>query len=388
MNFDYSEEQRAIRDSVERLCERFDDQYWLDIDTQGRFPEEFYQAMASEGWLGICTPEQFGGAGLGIVEAAIMMRTVAESGAGMTGASSIHINIFGLKPVDIYGNDEQRERMLRPIATGAQKACFGVTEPNVGLNTTQLKLRAEKKGDSYIVNGQKIWISTAQVADNILLLARTTPLEEVKNPSEGLSLFYTKLDRERVQVSAIPKMGRHGVDSNELFFDDFEIPAEDLIGEEGQGFKYILFGLNPERILIAAEAVGLGMAALRKATTYASEREVFNRPIGKNQAIQHPLAASWAELEATWLQVLKAAWLYDNEKSCGAEANAAKYLAGEAGFRACERAVMTHGGFGYAKEYHVERYLREVMIPRIAPVSPQLALCYIAERVLGLPKSY
>ncbi|HLR82667.1 MAG TPA: acyl-CoA dehydrogenase family protein [Paenalcaligenes sp.] len=388
MNFEYTEEQRAIQDSVERLCERFDDQYWLDTDNDGRFPEEFYQAMASEGWLGICTPEQYGGAGLGIMEAAIMMRTVAESGAGMTGASAIHINIFGLKPVDIYGNEQQRERMLRPIATGTQKACFGVTEPNVGLNTTQLKLRAEKKGDRYIVNGQKIWISTAQVADNILLLARTTPLEEVKRPSEGLSLFYTKLDRNKVQVSAIPKMGRHGVDSNELFFDDFEIPQEDLIGEEGQGFKYILFGLNPERILIAAEAVGLGMAALRKATNYANEREVFNRPIGQNQAIQHPLAASWAELEATWLQVLKAAWLYDNDRPCGAEANAAKYLAGEAGFTACERAVMTHGGFGYAKEYHVERYLREVMIPRIAPVSPQLALCYIAERVLDLPKSY
>lgn len=388
MNFEYTEEQRVIRDSVERLCERFDDQYWLNIDDEGRFPDEFYQAMGQEGWLGICTPEQYGGAGLGIIEAAIMMRAVAESGAGMTGASSIHINIFGLKPVDIYGTEEQKQRMLPPIVTGAEKACFGVTEPNVGLNTTQLKLRAEKKGDRYIVNGQKIWISTAQVADNILLLARTTPLEDVQRPSEGLSLFYTKLNREQVQISAIPKMGRHGVDSNELFFDDFEIPEADLIGEEGQGFKYILFGLNPERILIAAEAVGLGMAALRKATDYANEREVFNRPIGKNQAIQHPLAASWAELQATWLQILKAAWLYDNQQPCGAEANAAKYLAGEAGFTACERAVMTHGGFGYAREYHVERYLREVMIPRIAPVSPQLALCYIAERVLNLPKSY
>src|SRR5690625_16349 len=217
------------------------------------------------------------------------------------------MKILGLNLVKIYENEKQRELMLRPIATGTEKACFGVTEPNVGLNTTQLKLRAEKKGDRYVVNGQKIWISTAQVADNILLLARTTPLEEVKNPSEGLSLFYTRLDREKVQVSAIPKMGRHGVDSNELFFDDFEIPQEDLIGEEGQGFKYILFGLNPERILIAAEAVGLGMAALNRATNYANEREVFNRPIGQNQAIQHPLAASWAELEATWLQVLKAA---------------------------------------------------------------------------------
>lgn len=388
MDFGFTEEQEAIRDSVARICADFDDAYWLRRDREGGFPHDFYDALAREGWLGICTAESSGGAGLGIQEAAIMMRTIAESGAGLSGASAVHINIFGLNPVAVYGTDEQKQRMIRPMAEGREKACFAVTEPNTGLNTTQLKLKAEKRGDRYHVNGQKIWISTAQVADNILLLARTTPLDEVKKATQGLSLFYTKFDRDRIKVREIEKMGRKAVDSNELFFEDFQIPESDLIGEEGRGFEYILHGMNPERILIAAEAVGLGMAAINRATRYAKERIVFNRPIGMNQAIQHPLAKCWAELEAAWLMVMSAAWQYDTGKPAGAAANAAKYLAGEAGFHACETAVMTHGGFGYAKEYHVERYLREVMIPRIAPVSPQLALSYVAERVLGLPKSY
>ncbi|GGA74564.1 acyl-CoA dehydrogenase [Nitratireductor aestuarii] len=388
MDFGLTSEQEAIREAVGQICARFDDAYWLKRDREGGFPQDFYDALAKEGWLGICTSEAQGGAGLGITEAAIMMRTIAESGAGMSGASAVHINIFGLKPVDIYGTEEQKNRMIRPMAEGREKACFAVTEPNTGLNTTQLKLRAEKRGSVYHVSGQKVWISTAQVADRILLLARTTPLEEVKKATHGLSLFYTKFDRERIRAREIEKMGRKCVDSNELFFDDFQIPEEDLIGEEGRGFEYILQGMNPERILIAAEAVGLGMAALRKASQYARERVVFNRPIGQNQGIQHPLAKSWCELEAAWLMVMRAAWLYDNGKPCGEAANAAKYLAGEAGFEACQTAVMTHGGFGYAKEYHVERYLREVMVPRIAPISPQLVLSFIAERVLGMPKSY
>lgn len=388
MDFSLTSEQEAIRDSVAQICSAFDDSYWLKRDKEGGFPQDFYDALAKEGWLGICTAEAQGGAGLGITEAAIMMRTISESGAGMSGASAVHINIFGLKPVDVFGTEEQKNRMIRPMAEGREKACFAVTEPNTGLNTTQLKLRAEKRGNRYHVSGQKVWISTAQVADKILLLARTTPLEEVKKATHGLSLFYTAFDRDRIKVREIEKMGRKCVDSNELFFDDFQIPEEDLIGEEGRGFEYILQGMNPERILIAAEAVGLGMAALRKAGHYARERVVFNRPIGQNQGIQHPLAKSWCELEAAWLMVMKAAWLYDNGKPCGEAANAAKYLAGEAGFEACQTAVMTHGGFGYAKEYHVERYLREVMVPRIAPISPQLALSFIAERVLGMPKSY
>jgi acyl-CoA dehydrogenase len=388
MDFALSEQQEAIRDAVARICSGFDDAYWLKKDHEGGFPHDFHKALADAGWLGICVPEAYGGSGLGITEAAVMMRTIAESGAGMSGASAVHVNVFGLNPVVVFGTEEQRRRMLPPMVEGREKACFAVTEPNTGLNTTQLKTRAVAKNDRYVVNGQKVWISTAQVAHKILLLARTTPLEEVKSPTHGLSLFYTDFDRQRIKVHEIEKMGRKIVDSNELFFEDFEIPMEDRLGEEGQGFRYILEGMNPERILIAAEAVGLGKLALSRATEYAKTRVVFNRPIGKNQAIQHPLAVNWVELEAAWLMTMSAAWQYDKGLPCGSAANAAKYLAGEAGFSACEQAVMTHGGFGYAKEFHVERYLREIMIPRIAPVSPQLALCFIAEKVLGLAKSY
>jgi len=298
------------------------------------------------------------------------------------------MNIFGLNPVVHFGTPEQKRRMLPPLVAGREKSCFAVTEPDTGLDTTRLKTRAERQGDRYVVNGQKIWTSTAQVADKILLLARTTPLEGVRKKTEGLSLFYTTLDRSRVEVRAIEKMGRKAVDSNQVFFDGLEIPVEDRIGEEGRGFEYILHGMNAERILIAAEAVGVGLVALAKATAYAKERVVFGRPIGQNQSIQHPLAECWMELEAARLMTMNAAWLYDRGENAGAAANAAKYLAGEAGFKACTQAVMTHGGMGYAKEYHVERYLRESLIPRIAPISPQLVLCYIAERVLGLPKSY
>lgn len=388
MDFTLTDEQEAIQDSIRRICSRFDDAYWLNKDKEGGFPHDFCGAMADAGWLGICIPEEFGGAGLGISEAAIMMRTIAASGAGMSGASAVHINVFGLNPVVVFGTDVQRRRMLPPMVSGQDRACFAVTEPNTGLNTTQLKTLARRSGDRYVVNGQKVWISTAQVANKILLLARTTPIEEMTKPTLGLSLFYTDFDRNRIKVHEIEKMGRKVVDSNELFFEDFEVPAEDRIGEEGKGFEYILHGMNPERILIAAEAVGLGQLALSRAADYAKTRIVFNRPIGQNQAIQHPLAKNWMELEAAWLMIMSAAWQYDNGLPSGAAANAAKYLAGEAGFHACEQAVMTHGGFGYAKEYHVERYLREIMIPRIAPVSPQLILSFIAERVLGLPKSY
>lgn len=388
MDFTLSEQQEAIRDAVAGICRNFGDDYWLKRDREGGFPVDFYQAFADAGWLGICVPEAYGGSGLGITEAAIMMRAISESGAGMSGASALHINIFGLNPVVVFGTEEQRQRMLPPMAQGKEKACFAVTEPNTGLNTTQLKTRAVRRGDRYVVDGQKVWISTAQVADKILLLARTTPLEEVAKPTQGLSLFYTDFDRTRIKVHEIEKMGRKAVDSNELFIEGFEIPVEDRIGEEGEGFRYILEGMNPERVLIASEAIGLGYVALQRATGYAGERQVFNRPIGMNQGIQHPLARNWMNLEAAWLMTMKAAFEYDNGLPCGASANAAKYLAGEAGFDACQQAVMTHGGFGFAKEFHVERYLRESLIPRIAPISPQLVLCFIAERVLGLPKSY
>jgi acyl-CoA dehydrogenase len=388
MDFALTEEQEAVRDAVSRICARFGDDYWLERDRTGDFPVELHQALAADGWLGICMPEEFGGAGLGISEAAIMMQAISQSGAGMSGASAVHMNIFGLQPVVVFGTDEQRRRMLPPLIAGRERACFAVTEPNTGLDTTRLRTRAERRGDHYVVNGQKVWISTAQVAEKILILARTTPLEDVRKPTEGLSLFYTDLDRSRIEVRAIDKMGRKAVDSNQVFFDNLEVPEEDRIGEEGRGFEYILHGLNPERILIAAEALGLGFVALERATRYARERVVFGRPIGQNQAIQHPLAECWMRLDSARLSVMQAAWRYDKGLSCGAEANTAKFLAAEAGFAACQQAVMTHGGFGYAKEYHVERYLREVMIPRLAPVSPQLILCFIAEKVLGLPKSY
>ena len=339
--------------------------------------------MAEAGWLGIAMPEAYGGSGLGITEAAILMQAVAESGAGFSGASAIHMNIFGLHPVVVFGTDEQKQRFLPPLIAGKEKTCFAVTEPDAGLDTTRLKTRAVREGDHYVLTGRKIWISTEQVAEKMLILARTTPVEEVERPSLGMTLFYTDLDRSAVEVREIPKMGRKAVDSNLLFIDGLKVPAADRIGAEGRGFHYILHGMNPERILIAAEAVGLGRAA-----RYAAERVVFGRPIGQNQAIQHPLAERWVELEAAELMVLRAAAAYDRGEEAGAYANAAKYCAAEAGFRACETAIMTHGGMGYAREYHVERYFREIQIARIAPVSPQLVLGYIAERVLGLPKSY
>ena len=387
MNFDFTPDQEQLRDAIARACAPFDADYWLARDREGGFPADFHRALADAGWLGIAMPAEFGGAGLGITEAALMMQTISATGAGLSGASAVHMNIFGLHPVVVHGSAEQQARWLPPLIEGRDKACFAVTEPNTGLNTLKLKTRALRDGDHYVVTGQKVWISTAQVANKMLLLARTTPVEEARG-TFGLSLFYTDLDRSKIEVREIEKMGRKAVDSNQVFIDGLRIPVADRIGEEGRGFEYILHGMNPERILIAAEAVGLGKAALARAAQYANERIVFERPIGQNQGIQHPLARSWIELEAANLMVFKAASLYDAGRPCGAEANAAKYLAGEACFRACENAILTHGGMGYAKEYHVERYLREVMLTRIAPISPQMILNFIAEKVLGLPKSY
>jgi acyl-CoA dehydrogenase len=387
MDFAWSPEQQQMRDAIARVCAPFDADYWLRKDRDGGFPEEFHRALAASGWLGIAMPEAYGGAGQGIGEAALMMHTIAASGAGMSGASAVHMNIFGLHPVVVFGSDAQKRRWLPPLIAGHDRACFAVTEPDAGLNTLQLTTRAQRDGDHYVVSGQKVWISTAQVANKVLLLARTTPLEQARG-TQGLSLFYTDVDRRAIEVREIDKMGRKAVDSNQVFIDGLRVPVDDRIGEEGRGFEYILHGLNPERILVAAEAVGLGQAALERGARYANEREVFGRRIGQNQAIQHPLARSWIELEAAHLMTQKAAWLYDQKLPCAAEANSAKYLAAEACYRACEQAVFTHGGMGYAKEYHVERYLREAWIPRLAPVSPQLILCFIAEKVLGLPKSY
>jgi acyl-CoA dehydrogenase len=383
-----TEEQQAIREAVGRICADFDDEYWRRTDETGEFPEAFARAMADGGWLGIAMPEEYGGAGLGLTEATHVMQTVTQSGAGFTGASAIHLNIFGLMPVVKFGTDAQKARHLPRIIAGEDKACFAVTEPNSGLDTANLETRAEKTGDGYVINGRKIWTTMAQRANKILIIARTTPKDQTAKPMQGLSLFYTDFDRAKIDARPIPKMGRKAVECNMLFIEDLQVPAEDLIGEEGKGFQYLISGLNPERVLFGAEAVGLGRAALAKAATYANERVVFGRPIGQNQGVQHPLAKAWVELEAADLLAFKAAALYDAGRDCGAEANAAKYLGAEAGFRACEASLLAHGGMGYAKEYDVERYFRESMIARIAPVSREMILNFVAEKVLGLPKSY
>lgn len=383
-----TDDRQQLRDSILKLCECFDDAYWLQHDRSGQFPEDFYRAIAAGGWLGIAMPEEYGGAGLGIGDAAVLMQAIAESGAAMSGASAVHMNIFGLQPVVVFGTDDQKRRMLPPLIRGEDKACFAVTEADAGLNTTQIKTRAERCPGGYRLYGSKIWISTAQVATKMLVLARTTPLHEINRKTDGLSVFYTALNHDEVEVRPISKMGRHAVDSNMLFFDGVFIPESDRIGTEGDGFRSILHGMNPERVLIAAEAIGIGRAALRKATAYAKERVVFGRPIGQNQGIQHPLAKCWMDLEAANLMVMKAAELYDANAECGVEANAAKYLAAEASFSACETAVLTHGGMGYSAEYHVERYLRECLITRLAPISPHMVLNFIAEKALGLPRSY
>lgn len=388
MDFAFTEDQRNIREAVLRQCSQFGDDYWLEHDRSGEWPVEFHKAMADAGWLGIAMPEAVGGAGLGITEAAIMMQAVAESGGGLSAASAIHGPVFGLEPVILFGSEEQQARMIPPILSGEERMCFAVTEPNTGLDTTSLKTRAERVPGGYKVNGEKIWITNAHVADRMLLIARTTPLEEVRKKTEGLTLFYCRLDREAIEHRLIPKMGRHAVGSNMLFITDLFIPEEDRIGEEGQGFKILLQGLNPERVLLGAEATGLGRVAIERAAKYARERIVFGRPIGQNQGIQHPLAKAWMQVEAASLMVFKAATLFDSGVDCGVEANAAKYLAAEAGYEACQTAVMSMGGMGYAQEYQVERYLREVLIPRIAPVSPHQIMNFIAERVLELPKSY
>lgn len=386
MSFTINAEQEALISALQATMAPFDDEYWARHDQSGEFPQEFVQTLAQAGWLGITMPEEFGGSGLGVFEAALMMTEVAKRG-GMTAASAVHMNIFGPKSLIKFGTQEQSERWLPDIIAGKSRMCFAVTEPNTGLDTTRLKTRAVRKGDKYIVNGRKIWTSTAQVADKIMLIARTSERDEA-NPSAGLSLFFADMDRSAIDARVIDKMGRKAIDTNELFIDNFEIPVEDLVGEEGKGFSYLLHSLNPERILIAAEAVGLGLDALRRATQYAKDRVVFERPIGMNQSIQHPLAAGWAQLEAARMMIFKAAALYDAGQPCGVEANAAKYLAAEAAQDMCRQSMATHGGMGYAREYHVERLFREVMIPYLAPVSQQLALCFIAERGLGLPKSY
>jgi acyl-CoA dehydrogenase len=381
-------ERAEIRDAIRAICDRFDDAYWSEKDRTHSFPHEFAKAVADGGWLGIAMPAEYGGAGLGVTEAAIMMQEIGHSAGAFAACSTVHINIFGLHSIVKHGTERQKAQWLPAIIDGSSRACFGVTEPDAGLDTSKIKTRAVRHGDHYVVSGQKIWTSTAQQADKVVLLARTTPIEHCARPTDGLTLFYTDLDRRAVEIREIAKMGRHAVNSNQVFYDNMIVPVENRIGEEGRGFRYILDSLNPERILNAAEVIGMGRRALEKAVAYADERVVFGRKIGQNQSIQHPLAECWSELYAADLMTLHAAELYDSGQACGAQANAAKYLAADAGFRACDRAIRTHGGMGYAAEYHVERYFREMVATQLAPVSREMILCFIAERELGLPKSY
>ena len=383
-----AETRAAIREGVRAVASRFDAEYWLARDEDGVFPRDYHRAMADAGWLGITMPEKYGGSGLGVSEAAIMMHEVSSHGGAMAAASAVHINLFGPHPIVVHGTPEQKAAWIPGLIAGTDQCCFGFTEPDAGLNTTRIKTFAEKVPGGYRVRGQKVWTSTAQVANKIMLLTRTTKLEDCKRPTDGITIFYTDLDRAKIDVQRIPKMGRKAVDSNAIFIDDLFIPDDHRIGQEGRGFSYILDSLNPERVLVASEAIGIGQDALQRATRYAREREVFDRPIGKNQGIQHPLAERWMYLESAWLMAMKAAELYDSDQPCGAEANSAKFLGARAGYDACERAVFTLGGFGYAKEYHVERLFREVTVTRIAPITEQLILSYIAEKVLDLPKSY
>jgi acyl-CoA dehydrogenase len=385
MDFTEDEDITAITDAVNAICRGFDDEYWMKCDADHRFPWEFYKVMADGGWVGIAIPEEYGGGGRGITEAAQILRTVAASGAAMNGCSALHLTIFGLNPVIKFGSERLKQTFLPRACSGDLHVAFGVTEPDAGTDTSRISTRAEPDGNGdYKVYGRKIWTSKALESEVVLLLARTGPGQGLK----GLSLFLADLDRNYVDIRPIPKMGRNAVASCEVFYDGLPVEGWRRVGEEGEGWKYLLHGLNAERVLIAAEAVGIGEVSLRKSVAYGKDREVFGRPIGANQAISHPLALAHMQLQAAWHMTRYAAWRFDNGMDCGEAANTAKYLAAEAGFFAADRAIQTHGGMGYASEYHVERYFREARVMRIAPVSQEMTLNYVAQQILGLPRSY
>ena len=388
MNFNETEEQRLIRESVRKLCSAFSDDYWEERDREGKFPDTFVDEMAAAGWIGIAMPEKYGGAGKGIQEAAIILEEVAASGAAMNGATPIHLSIFGMHPVVKHGSEFMREKYLPPVARGELQVAFGVTEPNAGSDTTSIETFARLEGDHYLVKGRKVWTTKAIESERVLLLVRTKARDKVKRKTEGMTLLLAELQKPEVSISAIPKLGRNAVQTCEVVYDDLVVPVSDRVGEEGEGFRYLLDGLNAERILIAAESLGIGRAALRRAVQYANDRVVFDRPIGKNQGIAFPLAKARTNLDAAELMIRKAAWKLDNNEPCGTEANMAKWLAAEAGFYAADCAIQTHGGFGYAREYHVERYWREARLMKLAPISQEMILNFIAEHELGLPRSY
>jgi acyl-CoA dehydrogenase len=381
-------EQEDLRRAVRDLAGRFPDEYWAEHDEQGQFPSGFYDAFASAGWLGIAIPEQYGGGGLGILEASLLLEEVAASGAGMNGCSTIHLTIFGLNTIVKHGSEQLRKTILPAAVDGSLHVCFGVTEPDAGTDTSRISTFARRDGDTYVISGRKIWITKAGQSQKMVLIARTTPRDQVEKPTDGMSLFLVDLDSDAVRLRPIPKMGRNAVPSYEVDLDDLRVPQAARVGEEGSGFRYLLDGLNPERILLAHEALGIGRAALRRAVRYAGERVVFDRPIGQNQGISFPLAEAAVRLDAAELMARNAAWRYDQGLPCGKEANMAKWLCAEAGFQAADAAVQTHGGMGFAREYHVERYFREARLLRLAPISQEMVLSYVAQHVLGLPRSY
>jgi acyl-CoA dehydrogenase len=387
VDFALTEQQELIRKEVATLARSFPADYWLEKDRKAEYPWEFVRAFAAGGWLGAIIPEQYGGSGLGVTEACLLLHEICAAGAGTTGASPIHFYMFPPMPLVKHASEDLKRSVLPRIATGEIVMSFGVTEPNAGTDTSRIETRAERHGNRYVVHGRKVWNTNARQATHILLLARTAARDPAK-PFAGLTLFFTPFDRARITVREIEKLGRAAVDSNEIFIDGLDVPAEHVVGEIGRGFYHLLDSLNPERIMTAIEAVGIGRAALERAVQYAKERIVFDRPIGQNQAVAHPLAQAWAKLESAELITLKAAWLFDHGRPCGAEANTAKLLAADAGFEACDVAVQTHGGYGYAKEFHVERLWREIRLYKIAPVSQQMVLNYLSEHVLGLPRSY
>ncbi len=388
MNFELSEEQLLIRESVVKLCADFPDDYWSKKDTEHEFPWDFYEAMAEAGWLGIAIPEAYGGSGRGITEASLVLEEVAASGAAMNGATSLHLSIFGMHPVVKYGSEEMKQKYLPRVAKGDLHVAFGVTEPDAGTDTTSITTSARLEGDNYLVKGRKVWTTKALQSEKVLLLVRTTDKEATESRTGGMTLLLADLQRDEVSISPIDKLGRNAVATCEVVYDDLPVLLSDRVGEEGKGFRYLLDGLNAERILIAAEALGIGRAAMAKAVAYANERVVFGRPIGKNQGVAFPLAEAKMRLDAAELMIRKASWLIDNGRPCGAEANMAKWLAADASFFAADRAVQTHGGFGYATEYHVERYWREARLMKIAPISQEMVQNFVSEHVLELPKSY
>ncbi len=388
MDFQTNSEHDLIRDAIQKICADFPDEYWSDCDESHRFPWDFYNALAKGGWIGIAIPEKYGGSGRGITEASIVLEEVAASGAAMNGCSGIHLSIFGMQPVVKYGSEEMKQKYLPRVANGDLHVAFGVTEPDAGTDTTSITTRARRIGDHYVVRGRKVWTTKALDSERVLLLTRTEDKDKVARRSQGMTLLFAELQRPEVSISPIDKVGRNAIATCEVVYDDLPVSVSDRIGEEGKGFRYLLDGLNAERVLVAAEALGIGRAALKRATQYAKDRVVFGRPIGQNQGVSFPLGEARMRLDAAELMIRKASWMLDQDLPCGSEANMAKWLAADACFQTADQAIQTHGGFGYAKEYHVERYWREARLQRLAPISQEMVLNYVTEHVMGLPRSY